>query len=67
MMSDNNYDVIMDFFLFDNEYCIYTVKNDDVYDVCVGKIVQNTVVEIDDERDKNIVSNIALSLVNAVR
>ncbi len=67
MIGDSNIDVIMNFFLYDNEYCIYTVKNDDEYDVCVGKIVQNNVVEIDNDRDKNIVSNIALSLVNAVK
>ena len=59
---------IMNFSLFDDYYCIYGIPNSNSeYDVCCGKIVQNTVVPIDNEKDRDLTNNIVKSLVRAIK
>ena len=55
---------ILNFELYDNLYCIYALKDDnDLYDVCYGKIVNNFLVPCNPEEGE-LVSQIAKKYVS---
>ncbi len=59
---------IMNFELYDNYYCIYGVKNqENNYDVYCGQIIGNTVIPIQNEKDKSLTNKIVLALTNAIK
>ena len=59
---------IMNFELYNNYYCIYGVKDQNMnYNIYSGQIIGNTVVPIKNERDKNLINKIALTLTNAIK
>ena len=60
--------VIMNFSLYGDYYCIYGIVNDNHdYDVYCGKIVGNTVIPIEDEKEKSLTNKIILALTGAVK
>lgn len=59
---------IMNFELYDNYYCIYGVKNqENNYDVYCGQIIGNTVIPIQNEKDKSLTNKIVLALTNTIK
>ncbi len=60
--------VIMNFSLYGYYYYIYGIKNDNKdYDVYCGKVIGNTVVPIENEKEKNLTNKIILALTNAIK
>lgn len=60
--------VIMNFSLYGDYYCIYGIENDNQdYDVHCGKIVDNTVMPIENEKEKSLTNKIILALTSAVK
>ncbi len=59
---------IMNFELYGDYYCIYGIKNEDEdYDIYCGQIIGNTVVPIENEKNKNLTDKIVLALTNAIK
>ncbi len=59
--------VIMNFELYDSDYCIYGVRdNNKNYNIYCGEIINNTVVPLKD-KDKNITNKIVLSLTKTIK
>ena len=77
-MDENNFNVIKNgkqyqarilanFDIYGEHYCIYTISNLDNYDVFCAKVVDDMLMDVQDEKEKGMVSNVILKLVNAIK
>ena len=69
-INGKNYEakIIMNFELYSKYYCVYGVENDQKeYNVYCGQIINNTVVPIQNEKDKELTEKIEKILVNSIK
>lgn len=59
--------ILANFDIYGDLYCIYTISNLDNYDVFCAKVVDDALIDVHDEKEKEIVSNVILKLVNAIK
>ena len=59
--------ILANFVIYGEHYCIYTISHLDNYDVYCAKVVDDALIDVQDEKEKEIVSNVILKLVNAIK
>ena len=50
--------ILANFVIYGEYYCIYTISHLDNYDVYCAKVVDDALIDVQDEKEKEIVSNV---------
>ena len=59
--------ILANFDIYGDNYCIYTISHLDNYDVYCAKVVGDALIDVQDEKEKKLVSGVILKLVNAIK
>ncbi len=62
-------EILVTFYFYDNLYCAYSIKNDetDLNDVYSAKIVDHSLVDITNEKEKQMIDQYIFNLLKTVK
>ena len=60
-------DVLTNFELYGDHYCVYTIPNSDYYDVYCAKIVDGKLIDIKSEKEKEMTNIVVSRLIDSVK